>query len=135
MEEELMDSKKMQVVKESIIDYAMPLFIVGECNLFTEQNATVISATCEKENFAIVTGHTPKWILEVSNKADTNNNTLVITDIEKITVDEQEKFLEILKENQVSSVKLPKNLKIVMLSKEKCDISEKIARLVDYIEV
>jgi len=135
MDEELMNSNKMQVVKESIIDYAMPLFIVGKCSLFTEQNATVISATCEKGNFVIIGGYTPKWVSEVFSKADTNNNTLVITDIEKIDIDEQEKFLELLKENQVSSVKLPKNLKIVILSKEKCDINEKIARLVDYIEV
>ena len=133
--EETMDSKKIQIVKESIVDYVIPLFIVGECNLFTEQNATIVSATCEKEDMAIISGNMPKWIAEIFGKASANNNTLVITDIEKIAIDEQEKFLEILKENQISSVRLPKNLKIVMRSKVKCSINEKIARLIEYVEV
>ena len=58
---------------------------------------------------------------------------MIICDFEKITIEEQEKFLEILKASQVSTVPLPENLKVIMLAKTNCELNQKIARLVEYI--
>ena len=44
-------------------------------------------------------------------------------------------FLDIIENNQISNERLPDNLKIVLNSKERCDINPKIRDIVEYYEL
>lgn len=134
--EQLEYAKKLLVIKESLVDYAGPIFIFGNVDwLFDNQNATVISATMPREEFAILNNNVPKWVDEVNLKANDKNNILVIRDIDKISLERQEILLDILEDNQISTEDLPENLKIILNASNKCDINVKVRDIVECYEL
>lgn len=95
--------------------------------------ATTIKANCpiqelnghyEKENYIA-----PNWYNELMNKEE---KILIIEDIDSIPLNEQQKFIEILKYKQISTFFLPDNCIILVTAKNisKETINEEIYSLV-----
>lgn len=134
--EKKVDLSKLLIMKECLIDYVGPLFIFGDIDWLSEaNNITIISATMPKEEFVILNNNIPKWVSEVNSHANDQNNILIIKDIDKIEVEKQEILLDILDNNQISSEELPSNLKIILNSSVKCELSYKIRELVECYEL
>lgn len=134
--EQLEYAKKLLVIKESLVDYAGPIFIFGNVDwLLNSQNSTIISATMPREEFAILNENVPKWVNEVNSKANDANNILVIRDMDKISLERQEVLLDILEDNQISTEDLPENLKIILNAEKKCDVNIKVRDIVECYEL
>ena len=71
----------------------------------------------------------------INLKSNDSTNILVIKDMDKINVDRQEILLEILEDNQISTEKLPENLKIILNSELYCDINYKIRDIVELYKI
>ncbi len=56
----------------------------------------------------------PVWYKELVDKSKTNTTVLVIENINEIPLEEQTKFVEILKYKKVSTFELPKNCLIIV---------------------
>lgn len=75
----------------------------------------------------------PKWVEEILNSKEAS--IILIDKIDKITKEEQEKFIELLKYRKISTFELPKNC-VIMLTADKINkdtINEKIYSLVAII--
>ncbi len=123
--------KNITVINECLIDYTGPICIFGTLDLvFIKDKVTIISATLSEDNFAIINGKVPSWVNSVSkNKSD--NNILVITDIDKVSLEKQGLLIDIIENNHISTVELPKNLKVVLHSNTKCELNDKIRPLLE----
>lgn len=129
-------AKKLLVIKESLVDYAGPIFIFGNVDwLLNSQNSTIISATMPREEFVILNNNVPKWVDEVNTKSNDVNNILVIRDMDKISLERQEILLDILEDNQISTEDLPENLKIILNASNKCDVNVKVRDIVECYEI
>lgn len=136
MRKELQNTKKLLIVKESLVDYAGPVFVFGNIdNFINKDNLTIISATMPREEFVILNEHIPQWVNEVKSKSDYKYNFLLIKDMDKVSIERQEILLDILEENQISTEDLPDNLRIILNSEKKCDINTKIRDIVECYEV
>lgn len=136
LKEQLQKTKKMLVIRESFIDYAGPIFVVGNIDwLLNGLNPVVISATMSKEEFIILNNNVPNWVHKVNLNTNGVNNVLVIRDMDKISIEKQELLLDILKNNQISTENLPENLKIILNADEKCNINLKLRDIVEYYEI
>ena len=60
-----------------------------------------------------------------------DNNILVITDIDKVSLEKQGLLIDIIENNHISTVELPKNLKVVLHSNIKCKLNDKIRPLLE----
>lgn len=128
--------KNLILIEECLVDYVGPICVFGDFSpVLKEKNVTFISATMPKEEFAIINERIPKWVYEVNLKSNAKDNVLIIKDIDKISIERQELLLEILENNQISTEKLPENLKIIISSEKKCDINPKIRDIVECYEV
>ena len=132
IKESLEQLKKQIVIEESLTDYAGPILIFGNINwLIENKNVITVSLTMSRDNFAIINNKYPNWSIEVQNKANEDENILIINDIDKVDINRQEILLDILEDNEISTEKLPDNLKIILHSNNKCDISLKIRDIVE----
>ena len=95
----------------------------------------VQSATIDKRDLLILNENYPDWVLNVINNKEKIHNILVIRDFDKISIEEQKLFVDIICNNCVSSEKLPSNLKIVINSEKKCKIIPEIRDVIQYFEV
>ena len=75
----------------------------------------------------------PKWFNEITST--TESKILVIDNIDSISIDEQLKFVELLKYRKTSTFELPKNIIIIVTAKNinKNTINEEIYSLVVHI--
>lgn len=136
IKEQLEVMKRLFVVKECLIDYTGPLFVFGNIDLLlSDQHLTILSAIMPREEFVILNNRVPNWVNEVKSKANTSNNILVICDMDKISIEEQEILLDILEDNQISTERLPENLKIILHANKKCGINPKIMDIVECYEI
>lgn len=132
IKEQLEVMKRLVVAKECLIDYTGPLFVFGNIDLLlSDQHPTIISAIMPREEFVILNNRVPNWVNEVKSKANTGNNILVICDMDKISIEGQEILLDILEDNQISTERLPENLKIILHANEKCRINPKIRDIIE----
>lgn len=66
IKEELEKMKSIVIIKESLIDYAGPIFIFGNIKwLLKDLHPTIISATMPKKEFVILNNRIPKWVDEI----------------------------------------------------------------------
>ena len=136
LKEQLKRTKTMLVIRESFVDYAGPIFVTGSIDwLLKGTNPVIISATMPKEEFIILNNHIPNWMHEVNLNTNSINNILVISDLDKVSIEKQELLLDILENNQVSTYNLPENLKIILNAQQKCNISPKVRDIVEYYEI
>ncbi len=77
----------------------------------------------------------PSWYTSLVDKHKENKAFLVITDINKISKNDQAKFVEILKYKKVSTFDLPKDVRIILTANnlKENEISEEIYSLLAHI--
>lgn len=102
-------------------------------------NAVVIESDCD---VLLLNGHyenteflPPSWYEKLVKTCENGYGILLINEINKVSLNEQAKFVEILKYRKVSTFDLPKNCTIVVTCsnlKEK-PLSEEIYSLVAYV--
>lgn len=83
-------------------------------------NAVILEADCED---SLLNGHyedinfvAPKWYDELVEKSKNARPLLVIKELNKISTEEQLKFLELFKYKKISTFDLPENCVIVVTS-------------------
>ena len=129
-------SIKLNAIKESLIDYVGPILIFGDISwLLENKDINVVSAISPKEKFMILDNNIPNWINNVEKRKDNISNILIINDLDKISIDEQELLLDILEINKVSNRKLPNNLKIILNANKKCELISNIRDIVECYEI
>jgi hypothetical protein len=133
-----MENQKIEMIYAYTDSNVAPLLIEG-ITINNIPGSTVLPANCgidllnghyEGENFL-----PPKWYEELMAKKDLKYNILVIDKITDISLDEQLKFVEILKYRKVSTFELPANCAIVVTCDQvnKDKISHQIYSLVAHI--
>lgn len=77
----------------------------------------------------------PSWYTSLVDKYKENKAILVITDINKISKNDQGKFVEILKYKKVSTFDLPKDVRIILTANnlKENEINEEIYSLLAHI--
>lgn len=129
-------SERLGVIKECLIDYVGPILIFGDISwLLENEDILVVSAINPKKKFMILDNNIPNWITEVEKRKDNLSNILIINDLDKISIDEQELLLDVLEINKVSNRKLPNNLKIVLNANNKCELISNIRDIVECYEI
>ena len=112
-----MNKEKLNLLKNYIINGVSPLLIQNiPSDIFA--NSVIIKSNVvnselnghyEKTDFC-----PPLWYKELLNKCKTTPTVLVIENINEIPLEEQTKFIEILKYKKVSTFELPKNCFIIV---------------------
>ena len=115
---------------EKAISLAKLSPILTNENDFSTVDCVVIQSNIPSKDLGIVNTakglNEPKWFKDLKLLS---LPILVIKDIDKISIDEQEKFYEILKYKTISSVDLPKGCKIIVTYEDKTKVSNTITSL------
>lgn len=100
-----------------------PLIIIGMKTL--PENSVVLAADIDERELIKPSG----WEKIVDHKSRDKKVYLVIENIDKIALSEQEKFLVLLKERSCGSCFLPKNVQILVTADNKAMVNRKIQSL------
>lgn len=125
--------EKVSLMKECIEQYVSPIYISGKIAYPDSSRITIISALIKKEELIILNNEYPEWLKKVFHNAGMKNNLLLINDFDKINLEEQNKFIDIICKNYCSSVKLPDNLKIIINSSKPCNLNSNIKEVIQYV--
>ncbi|MBR3210831.1 MAG: hypothetical protein IKF71_02705 [Bacilli bacterium] len=128
------EREKIAAIKECLIEYVGPIYICGEIFDLNADSLTIIHADMPKEELIILNNHYPEWIKRVINN-ENKKNVLLIKDFDKISLEDQKLFVDIICKNRVSSELLPENLKIMINSNERCSLIPEIREVIQYFEV
>ncbi len=112
-----MNQERLDLLKNYIQSGVSPLLIENiPSNFF--RSSVIIKSNIEK---AELNGHyentnfcPPTWYQELIEKSKTNPTALVIENINEIALEEQTKFIEILKYKKISTFELPKNCLVIV---------------------
>lgn len=133
-----MSSGKVEML-ESYIRAGMSPILMEEVSNDIFKNAVILEADCEE---SILTGHyedtkyvAPAWYYELLEKSKNNYALLVVNELNKISLEEQLKFVELFKYKKVSTFKLPENTIIIATAEnlEKNPITKEIYTLIVHI--
>ncbi len=113
--------KLSQVIKNNNLN---PLIILGN-ELKEYQNKVEISANID-ERFLNLSAD---WQEELTQKSSQEKAYCIIIGIEDISLQEQEKFVNLLKNRRAGNYKLPNNAMIIILANNENKISDKIKSL------
>ena len=112
-----MNKERLKIFEDYIQLGISPLLVQNKLIDFFD-DSVVIDATISKEE---LNGHyentkfcPPIWYKELLEKSKANTSVLVIKNINEISLEEQTKFIEILKYKKISTFDLPKNCLIVV---------------------
>ena len=110
-----MKNEIYDAIKESLIDYVSPIFIIGGENL-SFNNSILLDANMDKKDLLIVGDKEPLFykVLKENNEI----NTLVIDNFDDLSLREQEYFIDLICDGMVSGECLPIDTKIVIRSKK-----------------
>ena len=122
-------------IKECLIDYSTPLYITGNIDVLVSLATVIISAEISKKELIIINDKYPEWLKKILNNLSKENNILIIKDFDKISTEEQKLFIDIICNNQISSEKLPDNLKIIINAEQKWQLIQEIREVVQYFEL
>lgn len=125
----------LSCIKECLVDYSTPIYIKGNIEDLEPLATSIVSAKISKKELIILNNKIPEWLNKLLNNTESENNILIIKDFDKIKLEEQNLFIDIICENQISSVSLPENLKIIINSSEKCKLITKISDIIQYFEI
>ena len=125
---------KIAAIKECLVDYSDPIYINGIINDLSADSLTIIHADMDKENLIILNNKYPEWLDRVMNNKS-SKNVLLIKNFDKISLENQKLFIDIICNNMVSSEKLPDNLKIIINSNTSCELIPEIREVIQYFEV
>lgn len=106
-----------------------PVLVAG-VNASEFENAVVLSGDINSKELGIVNESAglrkPEWLKEYEKKGC---DTIVIDGIDKVDVEEQEKFFELIKYKTISSVEFEKSPKIIVIYKNIDKVSQNISSL------
>ena len=109
--------KKLNGLLKSNKDW--PIIIEGDIKEEDFLNATFLPAKTPSAKLGIINDAKglikPNWVKSLDAKRDEKVNLLVISGLDKISMDEQVKFSAILDTKALNGYKLPQNLQIVIL--------------------
>lgn len=124
---------KLDLIKDYLSVYACPLFILGNIDDLDINKYNVVSADCPKQNF-IIFNRNPKWLNRALNN-ESDNNILIIKNFDKLSLEEQELFIDIICNNTISGEELPENLKIIINAEKECKLIPKIRGNVGFLKL
>lgn len=130
-----MIENKIDAIKECIIDYSSPIFIVGDIYGLSKLAVSVISATIDRSELIIIGNKYPEWLTNIKKNSNNNNNLLIIKDFEKISEEEQKLFIDIICNQRICGEKLPEDVKILINSAYKCNLISDIEDVIQYFEL
>ena len=133
-----MNSERLELLKDYIKTGTSPLLIE---NIPTDifNNSVIIDANIDDSE---LNGHyeddkfcPPPWYNELIKKSSDYYAVLIINNINSVDINKQNRFIEILKYNKVSTFNLPKNSLVVVTCNnlDKNKISEEVYSLLVYI--
>lgn len=131
---EISYEENLRAIKECLIDYSGPVYIQGIINDLDSLSLTTIHANMPKEELIIINNQYPEWLKRVMDNKD-KKNVLLIKDFDKISLEDQKLFLDIICRNTISSLNLPENLKIIINSDEACELIPEISDIIQYFEM
>ena len=126
--------EKLAAVKECLSDYSEPIFVSGIDFDMTAKALTIIDATMPIEELLIIGNKYPNLIKNIKTRFD-KANVLLIKNFDKISLDKQKLFADIICNNSICSEKLPDNLRIIINSIGKCNLIPEIKEVVQYFEI
>lgn len=94
------------------------------------ENVIPLSAVIPERELHIPT----RWHQKVLMKGTQEKVYLLIENIDKISKNEQEKFVPLLKDKRAGNFKLPTNVQIIISAHSLADVSENIKKHTLYIE-
>ena len=111
-----MNKVRLKLLENYIKSGVSPLLVQNMPSDYFD-NSVVIKSNIDKSE---LNGHyenidfcPPLWYKELLDKSKMNTTILVIENINEISLEEQTKFIEILKYKKVSTFELPKNCLII----------------------
>lgn len=119
---------KINEIKE--LSKTSPVLAIGiPLSMFGQ--STIIEATIPSKNLGIVNTakglKAPSWFYKIIK--DKASHQIIITNIDSIDKESQEKFYELLKYKAISNTELPADCKIIVLANDLKKVSETILRL------
>ena len=132
-------NKEQIIIFNKYITTGIPV-LVEDIPSETFNNPVILEA---QESLNELNGHyegtefvKPKWLDELYEKTKTQYPILVINNLNKLTIEEQLKFVEILKYKQVSTFELPENSIIIVLCSNLSEqkLNEEIYSLLAHIK-
>ncbi len=130
-----MENKMIKLIEVIKNNNEYPLIIVGVSAKFFG-SATIINSDIESSELGIKIGNNgeyvlPSWLKEMNIKSVKNKdkNILVIESIDKISSEEQLKFLGVLKNNGLNGYNFPKNTQIIITCTNVENVSKRIKDL------
>lgn len=133
-----MSNEKLNLL-ENYIKYKISPILVESFPTNTLKNSIVLPANINKTE---LNGHyeniefcPPSWYKELLEKSKKGYVILIIDNINTVSLEEQNKFIEILKYKKISTFELPKNCLIIVTYKKLNDkkISEEVYSLLAQI--
>lgn len=133
-----MNGEKL-VILENYIKLGMSPILMEDISRDIFKNATLLEADCDE---SLLVGHyegidfvPPAWFDELMSKNISENRLLLIPDFNKISQDEQLKFLELFKYKKINTFELPEKTIIIATASnlKENPISEQIYSLMIHI--
>ena len=116
-----MNKERLNLLANYIKSDAFPL-LIPNINSRVFANSVIIKAGIDQ---CELTGHyenidfcPPTWYIELVKKSKINYVFLIIENINEVPIEEQTKFIEILKYKKISTFELPKNCLIIVTSSD-----------------
>ena len=127
--------KALELIRECLVDYSTPLYIVGNIDELNLATNNVISVLAPKSSFAIINESYPDWVNRAYENVNNMFNIVVFKDFDKLSLEDQNLFTDIICNNRISSEDLPEDLKIILNSEKQCKLIPKISDVVQQIEL
>lgn len=131
-----MNKEKIEIIQSYLNNNVAPL-LIENVPLEVFPTAIILSANCD---ITELNGHyegaefvSPKWYQKLLSKTETKR-VLIISNIDEVSKEEQEKFKEILKYKKISTFDLPNNTIIVLTYKNLRNVSSEVTSLVATIK-
>ena len=127
--------EKLELLKECLLDYVVPIYIVGNIDKLNFATDNIISATQGQLNLEIINNRYPLWLQKAIDNSGNLYNILIIKDFDKISLDEQSFFIDIICYKRISSQLLPDDLKIIVNSESECKLIPKLHDRFEFIKL
>ena len=88
--------KALELIRECLVDYSTPLYIVGNIDELNLATNNVISVLAPKSSFAIINESYPDWVNRAYENANNMFNIVVFKDFDKLSLEEQNLFTDII---------------------------------------
>lgn len=127
--------KALELLRECLVDYSTPLYIVGNIDELNIATNNVVSVLEPKTSFAIINERYPEWVNKSFENVNSMFNIVIFKDFDKLSLEEQNLFIDIVCSNKISSEDLPEDLKIILNSEKQCKLIPKIGDVVQQINL